>query len=442
MSKRLEQVERERDWMHGRLEECREQVSELRAYAELQTEALREIHRTAHGFDHPALLRIVGLTKMALAKNPAPNREAPGVAPHESGDRPRRGSEAGPECVHETGKKPMQEAQERIQRDIATKGTARVQDVFTILGDPPKGVTLPASEAMNELARQVVSTPDTRTEAEIVRDGAAFVMGPGGDEGTRACRCAPYGPYDEMCPLHGRDAHELRHQSCTKPGSEPESPNPPYDIASKTFDALAIALFETSQCLEDGDAACAPLLRASCLLDELRRPHATTLDVLRQVTGALEALHALVHGECPSLLRDDHHDQMAADAIAAGNAVLEGSRHQVGRNPSPWVSVEERVPADDTTVVVCLHDGQIVTGWWAPGINEWRDTGSGARFTDMGANVTHWTPLPEQPDYEFVAGKKPPARYCPKCGASNDAVGEIGAACWTKGCDGQIACGR
>lgn len=31
-----------------------------------------------------------------------------------------------------------------------------------------------------------------------------------------------------------------------------------------------------------------------------------------------------------------------------------------------------------------------------------------------------------------------PARSCPKCGASNDAVGEVGSGCWTRGCDGQI----
>lgn len=54
----------------------------------------------------------------------------------------KRGAAKAPECVHETGKKPMQEAQERIQRDMATKGTARAQDVFTILGDPSKGVTV------------------------------------------------------------------------------------------------------------------------------------------------------------------------------------------------------------------------------------------------------------------------------------------------------------
>jgi hypothetical protein len=62
-----------------------------------------------------------------------------------------------------------------------------------------------------------------------------------------------------------------------------------------------------------------------------------------------------------------------------------------------WVTVEERVPADDETVLVCLHTGQIVTGWWAPGINEWRNCSNGARFVDMGTNVTHWMPLPEAP---------------------------------------------
>jgi hypothetical protein len=37
-----------------------------------------------------------------------------------------------------------------------------------------------------QLAQRIVDRgPDTRTEAEIVADGVAFVLGPGGDEGTR-----------------------------------------------------------------------------------------------------------------------------------------------------------------------------------------------------------------------------------------------------------------
>jgi hypothetical protein len=78
----------------------------------------------------------------------------------------------------------------------------------------------------------------------------------------------------------------------------------------------------------------------------------STLDVLRQVTGALEALHALVRGECPSLLRDDHHDQMAADAIAAGNAALADLRPQVRR------SLVEQVNAVLATGGLCLTADQ------------------------------------------------------------------------------------
>jgi hypothetical protein len=36
-----------------------------------------------------------------------------------------------------------------------------------------------------------------------------------------------------------------------------------------------------------------------------------------KATYALRNLHALVIGECPSLLEDDHHDGMARDALAA-----------------------------------------------------------------------------------------------------------------------------
>lgn len=47
-----------------------------------------------------------------------------------------------------------------------------------------------------------------------------------------------------------------------------------------------------------------------------------TRKVLRQVVAALTSLHALVVGESPSLLEDDHHDDMARDAIEAGQALL------------------------------------------------------------------------------------------------------------------------
>jgi hypothetical protein len=43
--------------------------------------------------------------------------------------------------------------------------------------------------------------------------------------------------------------------------------------------------------------------------------------------------------------------------------------------------------------------------------------------------------------YAFPSQYSVPARYCQKCKAHGDAVGEVGSECWTKGCDGQIAAG-
>lgn len=48
------------------------------------------------------------------------------------------------------------------------------------------------------------------------------------------------------------------------------------------------------------------------LSSEIERLRAVTVTPL----NALESMHALILGECPSLLEDDHHDQMVRDAIA------------------------------------------------------------------------------------------------------------------------------
>jgi hypothetical protein len=62
-----------------------------------------------------------------------------------------------------------------------------------------------------------------------------------------------------------------------------------------------------------------------------------------------------------------------------------------------WVSVEERVPTDDSTVIVCTHDGYRGCGWYDRDEELWLDTGSGATFVSLSQNVTHWMPLPEAP---------------------------------------------
>lgn len=45
---------------------------------------------------------------------------------------------------------------------------------------------VPPSPDNLALAARIAATPDTRTEEQIITDGVRFVMGPGGDEGTRA----------------------------------------------------------------------------------------------------------------------------------------------------------------------------------------------------------------------------------------------------------------
>ena len=49
-------------------------------------------------------------------------------------------------------------------------------------------------------------------------------------------------------------------------------------------------------------------------------PAAQPTALERQLKFALDNLYALVQGECPSILRDDHHDTMVSEAIAAYEA--------------------------------------------------------------------------------------------------------------------------
>lgn len=61
------------------------------------------------------------------------------------------------------------------------------------MNDFELGVEVPSPE-MLKLAQRIVDERKLRplTEAEIIAGGVAFVMGPGGDEGTRACTCLTY----------------------------------------------------------------------------------------------------------------------------------------------------------------------------------------------------------------------------------------------------------
>lgn len=63
-----------------------------------------------------------------------------------------------------------------------------------------------------------------------------------------------------------------------------------------------------------------------------------------------------------------------------------------------WVSVEERIPTDDSTVIICTNDGYRGPGWWDDRKDGgWMCASSGASFVGLKQNVTHWVPLPEAP---------------------------------------------
>lgn len=51
-----------------------------------------------------------------------------------------------------------------------------------------------------------------------------------------------------------------------------------------------------------------------------------------KTTNALENLFALVEGECPSLLEDDHHASMTEDAINSAGAILSAVREHLGES--------------------------------------------------------------------------------------------------------------
>ena len=56
----------------------------------------------------------------------------------------------------------------------------------------------------------------------------------------------------------------------------------------------------------------------------------------------------------------------------------------------PWVSVKDRLPTKDTTVIVCFDDGFIATVTYGADWELWSDSGE----------PTHWKPLPEPPKGE------------------------------------------
>lgn len=59
---------------------------------------------------------------------------------------------------------------------------------------------------------------------------------------------------------------------------------------------------------------------------------------------------------------------------------------------SAWISVDERLPDDDQTVLIAMDDGEVWTGFHDA--DKWRYV-SGDPITY--AHITHWMELPAHP---------------------------------------------
>lgn len=72
---------------------------------------------------------------------------------------------------------------------------------------------------------------------------------------------------------------------------------------------------------------------------------------------------------------------------------------QVESAQPKWISVEERLPVEDETVIVCADDGCVYAAqYWGHG--KWRRELIGCIRSDTDVAPTHWMPLPEPPEEE------------------------------------------
>jgi len=93
---------------------------------------------------------------------------------------------------------------------------------------------------------------------------------------------------------------------------------------------------------------------------------------------------------------DGDHHEMLGRSYFAYKAMLAAA-------PSPWVSVGDRLPdaekgsTESASVIVCLNDFVITTGFYCHFENEWYGEDGYSFEEASNGPVTHWMPLPEAP---------------------------------------------
>jgi len=68
-----------------------------------------------------------------------------------------------------------------------------------------------------------------------------------------------------------------------------------------------------------------------------------------------------------------------------------------------WISVKDKLPQDDKTVIIFLYNkkrkhfkGLIHIGWYLN--NEWQNAVTQEKAGGAGFKLTHWMPLPKPPE--------------------------------------------
>lgn len=91
-------------------------------------------------------------------------------------------------------------------------------------------------------------------------------------------------------------------------------------------------------------------------------------------------------GACTELLMMDalthiHH-------LEAENIELEKHIGEIIERAQEWISIEDELPAEDDTYLICLEDGYVATAYFEDGeFDLWADA----------TDVAYWMPLPKAP---------------------------------------------